>query len=54
MNVRRTAVLGVIAVVTAVVIVVVWASVDTWRGRSNPSLINQGPANQPMQARPPA
>ena len=54
MNARRSAVLGVIAIVVAVVIVVVWASVDTWRNRSNPSVTNQGPSNQPMQSRPPA
>ena len=54
MDVRNKGALAVIAVIAAVVVVVVAASIDTWRGRSNPSMTNEGPANQPMRARPPA
>ncbi|QXQ06238.1 hypothetical protein KX816_19015 [Sphingosinicellaceae bacterium] len=54
MDVRSKGALAVIAVITAVVVVVVRAGIDTWRTRSNPSVTNQGPSNQPMQSRPPA
>ncbi len=54
MDVRNKGALAVIAVIAAVVVVVVAASIDSWRGRSNPSMLNQGPTNQPMQSRPPA
>jgi len=53
MDVLKWAAMCVIAVIVAVVAVVVWASIDTWRNRSNPTVTNQGPSNQPMQARPP-
>lgn len=54
MDVRKSAAMCVLVVIAAVVAVVVWASVDTWRNRSNPTITNQGPVNQPMQSRPPA
>ncbi len=44
----------VIVAVAAVVIFVVAVSINTWRNRANPSMVNEGPSNGPMQARPPA
>ncbi len=44
----------VIAVIAAVAIFVVATGIFNWRNRVNPSMVNQGPAQGPMQARPPA
>ena len=44
----------VIVVIAAVVIFVVAVGISNWRNRVNPSMVNEGPAQGPMQARPPA
>ncbi len=54
MGSRKTGALVVIVVIAAVVVFVVATNVDTWRNRVNPSMVNEGPAQGPMQARPPA
>lgn len=44
----------VIVVIAAVVIFVVAVGINTWRGRVNPSMVNEGPSTGQMRARPPA
>jgi|GEM_PF-2818838 len=49
MPLRNKGPMLVIAVIAAVVVFVVVVATQTWRGRVNPSVVNQAPAMQQPQ-----